>query len=307
MQSVQLGSDPLANLGGGGGGAASESRAASAYPHAPPAPSAPQPPAAPVAPSGARRLREEDVPRGEDGLRQLAAAGQWRAVASLGQTLLSSSHPVDVLLRLRWFRITALLKLREHKAAEHEMSLLGDLRGQQWQYERYPALFTGKKGSMIPFSLSLLHAMMPACAGDHSSAQQRLYALLTTIQARLDAGDPAKPDLLLQQQQVRAPAGLSLPSCPTAGAAPTKKRPRERRWCSLSPTCAALRATTRSPSSTCSSSSTRAVPTWCLHRHRLQGRRSLRAGSFSRCSGGCSCRWATSRGRRTPSRASSAS
>ena len=201
MQSVQLGSDPLANLGGGG--AASESPAAASYPYAPPAPTAPQPPAAPAAPSGARRLREEDVPRGEDGLRQLAAAGQWRAVASLGQTLLSSSHPVDVLLRLRWFRITALLKLREHKAAEHEMSLLGDLRGQQWQYERYPALFTGKKGSMIPFSLSLLHATMPACAGDHSGAQQRLYALLTTIQARIEAGDPDKPDLLLQQQQVR--------------------------------------------------------------------------------------------------------
>ena len=92
---------------------------------------------------------------------------------------------------------------------------------------------------MIPFSLSLLHAMMPASGGDHGSAQQRLYALLTTVQARIEADDPAKPDLLLQQQQVRAPhsaaplASLGRPQPTAAAAAPLSplSSPRERRWC----------------------------------------------------------------------------
>ena len=61
-------------------------------------------------PSAGARLREQDVSRDEEGLRQLALAGAWRAVASLAQALLKSSHPVDVLLRLRWHRVVALLK-----------------------------------------------------------------------------------------------------------------------------------------------------------------------------------------------------
>ena len=64
------------------------------------------------------------------------------------------------------------------------MSLLGDLRGNQWQYEKYPALFEGRRGSMIPFSLFLLHAVMPACAGEPLQAQQRLYNLLANLQRK---------------------------------------------------------------------------------------------------------------------------
>ena len=206
MEAVAHGADPLAP---------GES---SPLPVAPPAvPIAAVPPTAPA------RLREEDVSRDEEGLRRLSVAGAWRAVASLGQALLQSSHPVDVLLRLRWYRIVALLKVREHAQAEREIALLGDLRGQSWDYERcfaalvrtgprspklealprplleactiplgrhrpmqaprhkavvhhttpactptyrYPALFPGRRGSMVPFGLLLLHGLVPAMAGD---------------------------------------------------------------------------------------------------------------------------------------------
>jgi len=67
-------------------------------------------------PSAGARLREQDVSRDEEGLRQLALAGAWRAVASLAQALLKSSHPVDVLLRLRWYRVVALLKVPRARA-----------------------------------------------------------------------------------------------------------------------------------------------------------------------------------------------
>ena len=169
-------------------------------------------------PTVGTRLREQDVSRDEEGLRRLALVGAWRAVASLGQALLQSSHPVDVLLRLRWYRITALLKVREHALAEREMALLGDLRGPPWDYERYPALFPGRSGSMVPFALLLLHGLLPAMTGDPVQAQQRLYALLQRLQEEiptaaaaaltLGAGgdnqraDAALADLTRQQQQV---------------------------------------------------------------------------------------------------------
>ena len=59
------------------------------------------------------RLMEHRVPQNVEGLEMLSADGAWRAVASLAERLLSSSHPVDELLRIRWYRIVALLKTRE--------------------------------------------------------------------------------------------------------------------------------------------------------------------------------------------------
>ena len=111
------------------------------------------------------RLMEHKVPKSEEGLRMLADDGSWRAVASLAERLLAESHPVDELLRIRWYRIVALLKSREVQLAEREFALLGDLYGPSWMYERYPGIFPTRKGSMVPFAMLLLQALMPSAAG----------------------------------------------------------------------------------------------------------------------------------------------
>jgi len=132
-------------------------------------------------PRGLPRLTEADVPANESGLRRLAQSGSWRSVSSLSQRLLSTAHPVDELLRLRWFRITALLKLRSYAQAEREMAILGDLTGESWMFERYATLYSGRRGSMVPFSLLVQRALMPGYTGKHAESLQRLYDLLDLI------------------------------------------------------------------------------------------------------------------------------
>jgi tetratricopeptide (TPR) repeat protein len=126
-----------------------------------------------------REHSEFSVPQTPEGVRSLAQAGAWRGVSSLCERLLSSSHPVDVLLTLRWYRIVALIKLRDLPKAEREMTMLGDLRSTSWQYERYPGVYAGMKGTMVPFALLILHAMLPSYLGNHDHALARLYALLS--------------------------------------------------------------------------------------------------------------------------------
>ena len=133
------------------------------------------------------RTTAADVPATEEGVRTLADAGAWKAAGALAKQLLDRSHPVDVLLRLRWYRIVALLKLRDVAEATREMAVLGDLNGGSYRYERYETVYPGRSGSMVPFSLRLLHAHMPALGGDAPPSLQRLYTLLGETDAELGA------------------------------------------------------------------------------------------------------------------------
>ena len=130
-----------------------------------------------------KRLTEADVPPTIEGVKTLAAAGAWRGVVTLSATLLSAVHPVDVALRLRWFRITALLRMRNFPQAEREFGLLGDLKGPGWKWEHHGLERDGqaRRGSMVPFEMLLLHAMMPGYGGNHAQSQQRLYDLLALL------------------------------------------------------------------------------------------------------------------------------
>ena len=131
----------------------------------------------------------------------LASCGAWRAAASLSERLLSQSHPVDKLLRLRWSYIVALLKLREVARAEREMTLLGDLHAESWQYEGYPGIYPGCTGSMVPYSLHLLHALLPAYSGKFDHALARLYTLLAS-EAEAASGSAGAGGGLARRTQV---------------------------------------------------------------------------------------------------------
>jgi tetratricopeptide (TPR) repeat protein len=144
---------------------------------------------------------ESSVPATEEGVRMLASCGAWRAAASLSERLLSQSHPVDKLLRLRWSYIVALLKLREVARAEREMTLLGDLHAESWQYEGYPGIYPGCTGSMVPYSLHLLHALLPAYSGKFDHALARLYTLLAS-EAEAASGSAGAGGGLARRTQV---------------------------------------------------------------------------------------------------------
>lgn len=150
---------------------------------APPPPQHHAPPRDPVAaflgrPVPKREHTEYSVPATKEGVRTLASSGAWYAAASLSERLISHNHPIDELLHLRWYRIVALLKLREFSSAEREMASLGDLRSQSWHYDRYPQKYPGRSGTMVPFQLQVLSALLPAYSGNHDHALARLYTLL---------------------------------------------------------------------------------------------------------------------------------
>jgi len=148
------------------------------------------------------RLTEHKVPKSEEGLRMLAADGSWRAVAALAEHLLGESHPIDELLRIRWYRIVALLKARDVQQAEREFALLGDLYGPSWTYERYPGMFPMRKGSMVPFAMLLLQALLPSYGGDNNTSLTRLYELLSRTETQLrETSDPKSVRLLNIERQ----------------------------------------------------------------------------------------------------------
>ena len=103
--------------------------------------------------------------------------------------LSNSALPIDELLETRWRRIVALLHLRPEGAetppaaqAAKELSALGDLTGPSWTYEYHPSVYPGRAGSMVPFSLLLLSAMVPAFNEEFGEAARRLYALLALLE-----------------------------------------------------------------------------------------------------------------------------
>ena len=206
MQAVNAGHDPLSAPPPPPPPPPSERPEQFASPPTRPPPPPPPPVRDPVEvflgkPPPARPHSERTVPASPEGVRTLASIGAWRAAAALSERLLSHSHPVDVLLQIRWYHIVALLKLREVAKAEREMTMLGDLRSAGWQYERYPGIYPNRTGSMVPFALLVLHALLPSYAGDHDHALARLYTLLASAEATAreegphaaTGGPPASP------------------------------------------------------------------------------------------------------------------
>lgn len=151
--------------------------------------------AGPIAPWRRPALDASSTPTCQS-LEMLACAGSWKAVASGAQLLLaagggvrggpSSSLPLDVQLRVRFLRIAALVKLRQVPTAEREMSLLGDLAGDAWLYETHaagsaPGAVAPRRGSMVPFEMLHLHALMPSYSGHHATAIGRLLSLVQAL------------------------------------------------------------------------------------------------------------------------------
>ena len=229
-ESVAIGDDPLAALGGPEPSTSTVPPPEQPHPLAPPPqqpqtplsppPPPPPPPPQPYAyqpppdvvetflgrPAPPRQHTETSVPQSLEGVLTLAKAGAWRAATHLSERLLAHSHPVDVLLQLRWYHIVALLRLRENSKAEREIALLGDLRSPGYNYEKYPAVYPSQTGSMVPFALHVLHALLPSYSGNHDQALSRLYALLdveTTAAEAERAGGPL-PRLAERAQGVLA-------------------------------------------------------------------------------------------------------
>jgi len=139
-------------------------------------------------------LMANQVEMNENGLRRLLAAGCWRAavdfttkyltahgqgLVSMGQNQRSNLSPS--ILQIWFVRIALLVKLRMFSSAEAELNAFKEFDAPDLYYQYYPELYQGKKGSIVPFSLRLIHAELPQHNGRPNVALDRLYALLEKV------------------------------------------------------------------------------------------------------------------------------
>uniref|UniRef100_A0A4W6C525 Trafficking protein particle complex subunit 12 n=1 Tax=Lates calcarifer TaxID=8187 RepID=A0A4W6C525_LATCA len=135
-------------------------------------------------------LTANSVEQSFTGLKQLVTSKNWRAAVDLtgrlltahgqgyGKTGQPTSHTTDS-LQLWFVRLALLTKLNLFQNAELELEPFGNLDHPDLYYEYYPTVYPGRRGSMVPFSMRLLHAELPQYLAKPQEALDRLHNLKT--------------------------------------------------------------------------------------------------------------------------------
>lgn len=127
-------------------------------------------------------------------LQDLATRGSWRSVVdkvSRARSLSLLQKPHDHLTYLS-YNVLALTKLRRFAEASAELDSLEDLDGSHYQYQSYPHVYPNRLGSMVPFSLRWLHALIPIKLGNRQEGLDRLYFLLDFVRTKLKEKEKEK-------------------------------------------------------------------------------------------------------------------
>ncbi|XP_028578287.2 trafficking protein particle complex subunit 12 isoform X3 [Podarcis muralis] len=149
--------------------------------------------------SAAKRqvLNATSVEQSFVGLKQLISSKNWRAAVDLcgrlltahgqgyGKNGLPTSHTTDS-LQLWFVRLALLMKLGLFQNAEMEFEPFGNLDQADLYYEYYPNVYPGRKGSMVPFSMRILHAELQQYLGNPQESLDRLHSMKTICTKILD-------------------------------------------------------------------------------------------------------------------------
>ncbi|KAM4542118.1 trafficking protein particle complex subunit 12 isoform 2-T2 [Odontesthes bonariensis] len=142
-------------------------------------------------------LTANSVEQSFTGLKQLISSKNWRAAVDLTGRLLTAhgqgygkagqptSHTTDS-LQLWFVRLALLTKLNLFQNAELESEPFGNLDQPDLYYEYYPTVYPGRRGSMVPFSMRMLHAELPQYLAKPQEALDRLHILKTVCNAILE-------------------------------------------------------------------------------------------------------------------------
>uniref|UniRef100_A0A8C5U699 Trafficking protein particle complex subunit 12 n=1 Tax=Malurus cyaneus samueli TaxID=2593467 RepID=A0A8C5U699_9PASS len=132
----------------------------------------------------------------------IQSSKNWRAAVDLCGRLLTAhgqgykksglpaSHTTDS-LQLWFVRLALLVKLNLFQNAEMEFEPFGNLDQPDLYYEYYPHVYPGRKGSMVPFSMRILHAELPQYLGNPQESLDRLHSMkiiCTKILENLEQG-----------------------------------------------------------------------------------------------------------------------
>lgn len=163
-------------------------------------------------------LNADSVEQSFVGLKQLISCRNWRAAVDLcgrlltahgqgyGKSGLPTSHTTDS-LQLWFVRLALLVKLGLFQNAEMEFEPFGNLDQPDLYYEYYPHVYPGRRGSMVPFSMRILHAELQQYLGNPQESLDRLHRVKTVcskILANLEQGlaeDGAMSSVTLEGRQ----------------------------------------------------------------------------------------------------------
>ncbi|XP_008593210.1 PREDICTED: trafficking protein particle complex subunit 12-like, partial [Galeopterus variegatus] len=121
----------------------------------------------------------------------------WRAAVDLcgrlltahgqgyGKSGLPTSHTTDS-LQLWFVRLALLVKLGLFQNAEMEFEPFGNLDQPDLYYEYYPHVYPGRRGSMVPFSMRILHAELQQYLGNPQESLDRLHKVKTVCSQKAD-------------------------------------------------------------------------------------------------------------------------
>ncbi|XP_007469309.1 PREDICTED: trafficking protein particle complex subunit 12 [Lipotes vexillifer] len=147
-------------------------------------------------------LNANSVEQSFVGLKQLISCKNWRAAVDLcgrlltahgqgyGKSGLPTSHTADS-LQLWFVRLALLVKLGLFQNAEMEFEPFGNLDQPDLYYEYYPHVYPGRRGSMVPFSMRILHAELHQYLGNPQESLDRLHrvkAVCSKILTNLEQG-----------------------------------------------------------------------------------------------------------------------
>eukprot|EP01137_Pigoraptor_chileana_P032209 Opistho-2@21224 len=126
------------------------------------------------------------------GMRELMRRGAWRSVIDLSARYLTAhgqgfdrgedTLPVHTHKTLQmWLcRAAALMRLRMYEVVAAELATFGDFDRADLFFEFYPDSYPGWTGSMVPFSLRVLHAELPIHLNMPQESLDRTYAVIET-------------------------------------------------------------------------------------------------------------------------------
>ncbi|BFY99723.1 hypothetical protein BsWGS_02763 [Bradybaena similaris] len=134
-------------------------------------------------------LTADSVTQDIDGLKKLIEAGCLHAAIDLtgvlleqvgqgygkfGQVTMHTLHSLQL-----WFcRLALMVKLRMYEQAEAEMRAFQTLDTPDLYFQFYANSYPGRRGSMVSFSMRLLHAELPLLCGRSQESLDRLYYML---------------------------------------------------------------------------------------------------------------------------------
>ncbi|KAG5245203.1 Trafficking particle complex [Salix suchowensis] len=144
----------------------------------------PQPESTPVPPSSDPLTNQftslNDLAHELTSLQDLANRGSWLSIVdkvNRARSLSLLNTPHDHLTYLAYIALS-LTKLRRFQEAQTELDSLDDFNSHHYRYETYPKIYHNRSGSMVPFSLRWLHALLPIKLGNRQEGLDRFYLLL---------------------------------------------------------------------------------------------------------------------------------